>query len=87
MTALSTDDIDALHAQTMRNWSSSHTETPITKAQARALLVLIDVGLEGAESSIVSGLPAGPGKTWLVANAAIGRELMERVERRRKEVL
>ena len=87
MPTLSSGDIDDIHAQVMRRWSSVHLESPITKAQVRSLVVLIDSGLDAAEVSIVGGLPAGPGKTWLLANTVVGRDLMEVTERRRKEVL
>ncbi len=87
MAILSSTDIDDLHAQVMRRWSSVHLDAPVTKAQVRGLIVEIDAGLDTAETTIVSGLPNGAGKDWLVANPVVGRDVMEVTERRRKEVL
>lgn len=87
MAQLPNENIDQAWSATMSEFSSVRTLIPINKAQLRALLVLIDQELEGAETSIIQAIPAGPGKTWLVANPALGRGLMLDVLRKRKEVL
>lgn len=87
MEALPTSDLDQLWAQLMSEFSGVRQEVPITKAQLRALLGLIDGELETAEISIVQALPGGPAKTWLLNHQPVGRLLIERVERKRKEVL
>lgn len=87
MAVLSSNDIDILWEQLMEEFSGVHTEIPIDKNQFRQLLVLIDSQLETAEGTIVSALPTGAAKTWLVSNQSIGRLFIERVERKRKETL
>ena len=87
MAQLPNENIDQVWSATMSEFSSVRTLIPINKAQLRALLVLIDQELEGAETSIIQAIPAGPSKTWLVANPALGRGLMLDVLRKRKEVL
>ncbi|TPV96162.1 MAG: hypothetical protein B7733_06340 [Myxococcales bacterium FL481] len=87
MANLTSGSIDSLHQQAMEWWSSRHEPTPISKSDLRALLVLMDEEIETAESSIVSALPSGTGKTWLLGKPEIGRFLMERIMRERKETL
>jgi len=87
MAQLPSDSIDQVWSSIMSEFSSLWTLIPINKTQLRALLVLIDQQLEGAEISTVQALPAGDGKTWLIANPALGRGLMLDVLRKRKEVL
>lgn len=87
MAQLPSDNIDQVWKGGMSEFSSLRTLIPINKNQLRALLVLIDQELEGAEISIIQSLPAGDGKTWLVANPALGRGLMLDVLHKRKEVL
>lgn len=87
MAQLLSENIDQVWAATMSEFSSLRTLIPISKSQLRALLVLIDQELEDAEASIVQAIPAGPGKTWLIANPALGRQFMLDVLRKRKEVL
>lgn len=87
MAQLTTETKDALFADIMRRWSNDRTPTPITKAQGRALIDIMDAGMETAESTILSSIPAGPGRTWLVANASIARKVLELVAAKRQEVL
>lgn len=87
MAQLSGENIDQVWSSIMSEFSSLHTLIPINKHQLRALLVLIDQELEGAEVDIIQAIPAGPGRTWLVANPALGRGLMLDILRKRKEVL
>lgn len=72
-------------AEVMRDFSQSNLETPITKTDLRSLINYMDGQLETTESSIIAGLPAGDGKTWLLANQSIGRELLARVQQKRQE--
>ena len=85
MATLPSGSVDELWRDLMSEFSGVRTAVPINKNQFRALLVLIDADLETAESSIVGALPAGPGKSWLVANPTLGRLFIERTERKRKE--
>ena len=87
MATLSSEDIDAIHADIMRRWSRAFTGMPPSKEGVRALIVSIDGGLNTAETSIFQGLPAGAGKTWLLANQSLGRFAIELTERKRKDVL
>jgi len=87
MTKLAEDDRFTIWAEIMRQFSAAGIEIPVDKAALRYLVDRVDDGLETAEASIVSALPAGDGKTWLIAHQSIGRAIMAYVERRRKEVL
>lgn len=87
MPTLSTSSINVLLGDIMHAWSQEKSQTPINKTQLRALLVLIDTGLDDAEVSIISSLPAGQEKTWLIANPTIGRRVLEETARRRRRDL
>ena len=87
MARLLDGSLDEVWAEIMRTFSSVRSLIPISKTQLRALLGLIDEELEGAETSIVQALPAGVGKSWLIANPSIGRSLMMEVLEKRKEIM
>jgi hypothetical protein len=87
MATLPSSDIDAVHADVMREFSHVRTECPISKSDLRALIVLMDSQLATAETSTISAIPAGPGKTWLLGNASIARTVLIRTEQKRKDVL
>ncbi len=87
MAALPTADIDELSAQLQREFSGTRTGIPVNKNQFRAGLVNIDSELNTAETAIFQGISDATVKAWLLANQPIGRLLIERVERKRKEVL
>lgn len=87
MATLSSVNIDAVWRNVMSEFSAVRELIPVTSEQLRQLIVLIDVETETAETSIISALPAGTGKDWLVANPAIGRGIMLDVMHKRKEVL
>lgn len=87
MATLTDTNIDAIHAELMREFSAVREVVPITKAQLRALIVLMDGELATAETSIVQATPAGAGKTWLVANAPLARTILIRTLEKRREVL
>lgn len=83
-------DLDraAIHAEAMRAWSArGGVETPVSKDELRALVNLLDSQLNAAEGAALAAIPAGKGKTWLIANQDIARELMAWIEKRRSEVL
>ena len=87
MANLPSGDIDAVHADIMRRYSSIFREIPVSKAQLRSFLVIVDGELEAAEIAIVQAVPAGPQRDWLIANDDIGRDMIELIEAKRKEVL
>lgn len=87
MAQLPSENIDQVWSSIMSELSALHTIIPLSDLQLKQLLVLIDQELEDAEVSIVQALPAGDGKTWLIAHPAIGRSLMLNVLQKRKEVL
>lgn len=77
-----------VHAEAMDAWSSQGgVETPVTKSELRSLINLLDSQLDSAEGTALAAIPAGTGKTWLVANQGRARELMARIEKRRSEAL
>jgi len=71
----------------MSQYSSLRAGVPITKNQLTSLLTLMDAELNTAEISIVGNLPAGDGKTWILANDPIGRDMIARIETKRRDVL
>lgn len=87
MATLTSVNIDAVWRNVMSEFSSLWEFIPISSAQLRQLIVLIDAETETAEASIISALPPGDGKDWLVGNQAIGRGIMLDVMSKRKEVL
>lgn len=87
MARLPSGSVDEVYSNLTSEFSSVWTLIPITKDELRSLLVLIDGQLEDAEVSIVQSLPVGVGKTWLIDNQALGREIMIRILEKRKEVL
>lgn len=87
MPQLPAQNIDQVWTSTMSQFSSLRTLIPVNKNQLRALVVIIDQELESAEIDIIQALPAGDGKTWLVANPGLGRRLMIDVLTKRQEVL
>ncbi len=87
MATLSSADINELSAQLQREFSSSWTAIPVSKTAFHAGLTSIDVELESAEGGIFQGIGNANVKAWLLANQSLGRLIIERVERKRKEVL
>jgi len=87
MATLPDADRVEIWAQVMTDLSKTNTEVPITAAELRTLVNFFDNQLEDAETTIFAALPAGDGKVWMLANAPLGRELLARIERRRREVL
>ena len=87
MAKLSDSDRFDIWAEIMRQFSAAGIEIPVPKVALRTLVDRIDEGLEIAETSIVTSLPAGDGRAWLIAHQSIGRAIMAYVEQRRKEVL
>lgn len=84
LTSAQRNDVLALLGSEM---SAIRQSIPITKPQFMALLNIIDVAAETDEAAIVSAIPAGVGKDWLLANPAVSRRIREAVAGKRKEVL
>jgi len=74
-------------AQIMSDLSQYNVETPINKHEFKWLVDYLDDALETFEQNVVDGLPEVEGKSWLLANAAIAREIVVRIARARKENL
>lgn len=87
MATLSSNDIDALAQVLQEEFSGVWTNIPVTKAKFRAGLVSIDSELEDAELTIFQNISDADVKSWLQANQTLGRLIIERIERKRKEVL
>ena len=87
MAALPDNDRRDIWAQAMADLSRTHTQIPISKTDLRSLINFMDSELDSAESSIFAALPAGDGKNWILANPDLGRELLTRIESKRREVL
>lgn len=88
MTLLDSDAIEEVVATAMRLLSAKQESPPsVTKSQFRTFMAEIDAELDSAEVSLVAALPTGPKRSWLISNASLGRELMEIVLDKRREVL
>lgn len=87
MASLPSANVDELWVQFMKALSRVKRPIPVTNDKIRGFIVDVDAALEQAELDVVAGLPAGDIKDWLIANQDIGREIMLRVEQKRKEVL
>ena len=87
MAVLSDGDREEVWGTAMSDFSRTGIQTPILKTELRALVNFMDVQLESAEAAMFAALPAGDGKDWLLANRDLGRELLARIERKRREVL
>ena len=87
MATLPSVDIDELWQQLMSEFSSVWEKIPINKNQFRAGIVNIDEELETSEVSIFQGIGNAEVRGWLQTNQKLGRYVIERVERKRKEVL
>jgi len=87
MATLPEADRVEIWAQAMLDLSRTNTGIPIEADEFRTLVNFFDNQLEDAEATIFAALPAGDGKTWMLANLGLGRELLARIERRRREVL
>ena len=87
MPSLSQDQIMDVRATVMERYSSIRAEIPMSKSQLAALLTIIDSELNTSEISIVTTVPAGDARDWLIANDTIGRDLMVETETMRRDVL
>ena len=87
MAQLPTDDLNVVWQRVGSYYISLRTLIPISMPQLYTLLNLIDQEMETAETSIIQALPEGNGKTWLLDNQGLGRDLIQRVEQKRQEVL
>lgn len=84
MAVLPSGNVDSVLKQVMAIWSGVSQGVPITKPELRSLIVHVDGKLDSTESTIVSGLPNGPGMTWIINNPAMGRWLLELIEGERR---
>ena len=87
MANLSAADIDELSAQLQAEFSAVWTRIPVNQVKLRSGLVSIDAELESAEVGIFQGINDAYVRSWLQVNQVIGRLIIERVERKRREVL
>ena len=87
MALLSDVERAAIWAEAMALLSRYNIATPVSKADFRWLVNHIDNNLETFEASVVGAIPAGAGKTWLLANPSIARRLVVMLAERRREVL
>ena len=76
-----------VRAQVMSLFSQRRHEVPVTKSQLLAFIERADDGLDANETSVVSGLPAGDAKTWLIAHPELGRQVLSLVQSKRTEEL
>lgn len=87
MATLPSNDLNEVWAQVMSDFSVFSTLIPVNKNQLKTLLVAIDSEMETAEVNLFAAIPPGAAKDWLLANLSIGRDLIQRVEQKRQEVL
>ena len=87
MAQLSTNDLNDVWREVGSDYSAFRALIPISMPQLHSLLDLIDQEMETAEADIIQALPAGDGKTWLLNNQGLGRDLIRRIEQKRQEVL
>ena len=87
MAILSAGSIDKIWAQFMRKYSKRRDEIPVSKNQLRTFIEIVDAEMEAAETSIVQAVPAGAIRDWVIANAAVGRDVIGMVEDERRETL
>lgn len=87
MAILSSTNIDAVHAEIMKQFSNFRMDIPIIKAQLRSGIIIIDNKLDTAEIAVATAIPAGSTRDWIIANPEVVREMMEITEKKRREVL
>jgi hypothetical protein len=84
---MSAANLDAIHVEIMQKLSSERlADIPITAAQLRSGIGMVDTQLDLAEIAIGTAIPVGPIRAWMVANPHVVRRIMELVERKRREV-
>jgi hypothetical protein len=87
MATLPSASIDKVWAEFMSRYSSLRNEIPVTKAQLRAFVVIVDGEMEAAEIAVVQAIPAGEIRDWLIAHGEVGRDMITLVENERREVI
>ena len=87
MAILDSGSLNEVWRDIMSDFSSFRELIPVNKNQLRTFLGMVDAEMEASEIGLVQSLPAGKGKQWLISNPRIGREMLIRIERKRKEVL
>lgn len=86
MARLTSGDLDTLTQAAVTALSGLREPIDVSHQAVRAAIDVIDQELETAETAILAAVSAGT-RTWLVAHPRISRELVSRVEEKRKEVL
>ena len=87
MANLSAGALSDVFYQAMSDFSGIRREVPINKPQFKAFMTIVDEELEATEIAIAQAIPAGPGKTWIMANPEVARALIVMVEEKRQEEL
>jgi len=87
MATLTTEQRLAISAAIQRELSRRNVEIPVGANGVDYLVQVVDDQQEAAEIAVIGGLPNGPGKSWLLNNVAIGREIIVFVESKRLELL
>lgn len=86
MATLTSAQRDAVAAEVHRRLSGSWQRISIDKSAVRAVIDEMDLGLEGAESTILSNVsPAA--NTWLSSRPVVARAILEYVAQSRRENL
>ena len=87
MARLTEEQLVEVRSFIMKRFSDEHIETPITKPQLNILLAEIDKVSDQAEKNLMDALPDCAQKDWLLSNQTIGRKIIERIVKKRSEVL
>lgn len=87
MATLTAENITDVSEFIQSELSRVFEQIPVSRQALETLLGLIDTGLETAETSILTSLPAGNGKTWLIDHPSISRRLIILIAEKRREVL
>ena len=87
MAELDNNAKNELAADLMSKLSAIREPIVPNKGEFLAFISVVDTRLEETESNIVSDIPAGPAKDWLVANPQIARRMVEEIMKKRREEL
>lgn len=71
----------------VREWSRDHTSIPFPRPQVETVITFADEEAEASDTSLVTRVPAGDQRQFLIDNPTITRRLKELIERTRKETL
>ena len=88
MTNLTDQQVGEVSADIQQRYSAVLAEIPVSKTQLHKWLRdTVDVEVEAAELAVFQNTPVGAAKDWLQANPVIGRDMLEAIVEKRKEVL